>query len=383
MTGRRRGPLDGIVVIDLTRVLAGPFCTMQLFDMGARIIKVEHPDGDDARHFGPFIDGRSAYFDSLNRGKESIALDLGDKADRALFESLLAGADVLVENFRPGALARRGYDWPTLHKRYPRLIYATLSGFGDSGPYRDRPAYDMVVQAMGGIMSITGEADGAPVRVGTSIGDITAALFATSGILSALYERQSGGQGSKIDIAMLDCQVAILENAIARYCATGSVPGPLGARHPSIAPFGVFRAADKPLVIAAGNDAMFRRLCKTIGAGELAADGRFSDNHGRCDNAEALAAALEAALATAPAAEWLGRLENAGIPAGPINDIAAVCADPQVAARNMIVPVAGQEGLKVAGNPIKNSAFDDPGTRPGAPLLDQHRAALVAEFVDP
>ena len=250
------GPLTGITVIDLTRVLAGPYCTMVLADLGARVIKVEPPErGDDARHIGPFLDrddgdggdggdgGRkSAYFMSLNRGKQSIALDLKAEADRGIFDALLARADVLVENYRPGVMDKLGYGWAALHQRHPRLIYAAASGFGQTGPYARRAAYDMVVQAMGGIMSVTGHPGGPPTRVGSSIGDITAGLFTAIGVNAALYHRERTGRGTMIDVAMLDGQIAILENAIARYQATGTAPGPLGARHPSITPFAAFRA---------------------------------------------------------------------------------------------------------------------------------------------
>ena len=246
------GPLAGIVVVDLTRVLAGPFCTMQLVDLGARVIKVERPDGgDDARQIGPFVGGKSAYFSSLNRGKQSIALDLKAAPDREIFEKLLARADVLVENFRPGTMEKLGYGWEDLRRRFPRLIYAAVSGFGHTGPYAARPAYDIVVQGMGGIMSLTGQPGGEPARVGTSLGDIVAGLFTTIGINAALASRESSGLGTKIDVSMLDSQVAILENAIARYTATGSVPGPLGTRHPSITPFAAFAAKDTHVIIAA------------------------------------------------------------------------------------------------------------------------------------
>jgi CoA:oxalate CoA-transferase len=238
------GPLSGVTVLDLTRVLAGPFCTLLLGDLGARVIKVESPSGDDSRHIGPFVKGKSAYFMSLNRGKESVVLDLREPAGRDMFENLLARADVLVENFRPGTMERLGYGFESLHARFPRLIYAAASGFGHTGPQADRPAYDMVVQAMGGIMSLTGHPGGPPTRVGTSIGDIAAGLFTAVGIASALFHRTQSGTGAKIDVAMLDCQVAILENAIARYFATGEVPGPLGARHPSITPFPAIHARD-------------------------------------------------------------------------------------------------------------------------------------------
>ena len=244
------GPLSDLTVLDLTRVLAGPYATMVLADLGARVIKVEHPDGgDDARSFPPFHGDRSAYFETLNRGKESVALDLADEQDRDRFEELLSEADVLVENFRPGTMGRLGYDYATVAATHPELIYASVSGFGQTGPYAERPAYDMVVQAMGGLMSLTGHEGQPPVRVGTSIGDITAGLFAVSGILAALHDRTRTGRGQHVDVAMLDSQVAILENAVARHAATGESPGPLGSRHPSIAPFAAYRAADGHLVV--------------------------------------------------------------------------------------------------------------------------------------
>ena len=333
------GPLAGITVLDLTRVLAGPFCTLLLADLGARVIKVESPSGDDSRHIGPFVKGKSAYFMSLNRGKESIVLDLQDPAGRATFEKLLARADVLIENFRPGTMERLGYGFESLHARFPRLIYAAASGFGHTGPQANRPAYDMVVQAMGGIMSLTGHPGGPPTRVGTSIGEITAGLFTAVGIASALFHRTQNGAGTKIDVSMLDCQIAILENAIARYLATGDVPGPLGARHPSITPFAAFHAADGYLVIAAGNDRLFARLCDAIGRSDLAANPLFATNADRTKHAQALQDEIEAALAAKTAAEWLKTLEEAGVPCGPINDIAHALSDPQILARNMVVTV--------------------------------------------
>ena len=366
------GPLSDITVVDLTRVLAGPYATMVLCDLGAEIIKVERPGvGDDARGFGPFVRDRSVYFESLNRGKSGVTLDLSDPADRARFEVLLDGADVLVENFRPGAMERMGYGWETLHARWPGLVYAAVSGFGHTGPYSERPAYDVVVQAMGGLMSLTGHPGGPPTRVGTSVGDITAGLFAAVGILSALHERERTGRGQMVDIAMLDCQVAILENAIARYSATGLVPEPLGSRHPSITPFAAYRAGDRPLVIAAGNDRLFSVLCETLGRPELVDDPRFATNESRTDHAEVLGTELEAALSADTAAAWLGRLEAAGIPCGPINDIAEVLADQGVRARNMVVEVGLPAGstLKMAGNPVKLSGHEDPPSRRPAPDL--------------
>lgn len=373
------GPYRGLKVVDLTRVLAGPYCTMMLADLGATVIKVEAPKtGDDARHIGPFIKGKSAYFMSLNRGKHSIALDLKAKDDRAVFERLLGEADLLVENYRGGTMEKLGYDWPALHARFPKLIYVAVSGFGHSGPYKTKPAYDMVVQGMGGVMSLTGHPGGPPTRVGTSIGDITAGLFALSSIGAALFHRERTGEAQKIDVAMLDAQVAILENAIARYVATGKAPGPIGARHPSITPFAAFATGDHPIIIAAGNNPLFARLCEAIGAPALAADPRFKTNDARNDNHEALAHELERALKTNTAAHWLKIIEAAGVPCGPINDVAQVLADPHVQSRNMVVTLQDADvgEFKLAGNPMKLSAFADPKTRPPAPRLDEHGAAI-------
>jgi CoA:oxalate CoA-transferase len=374
------GPLSGILVVDLTRVLAGPFCTMLLADLGARVIKIEAPGrGDDARHIGPFVDGRSAYFLSLNRGKESLALDLRSAPDRDVFERLLERADVLAENFRPGVMRRLGYGWEELERRHPRLVMASVSGFGQTGPYAQRPAYDVIAQAMGGIMSLTGHPGQPPTRVGTSTGDITAGLFATVGILAALAARARSGRGTRVDVAMLDAQVATLENAIVRYLASGEVPGPLGSRHPSIAPFQALATGDGFLVVAAGNDALFARLCDAVGRPELARDPDFASNELRTRHAERLAGRLEEALARHPRAHWLAALTAAGVPCGPVNDVAQVLADPQVAARNMLVGVAGA-ALRVAGNPIKLAGFADPPARAAAPELDEGRARILAEL---
>ena len=377
------GPLAGIVVVDLTRVLAGPYCTMQLVDLGARVIKVERPDGgDDARHIGPFVGGKSAYFGSLNRGKQSIALDLKAAPDRAIFEKLLARADVLVENFRPGTMEKLGFGWEDLQPRFPRLIYAAVSGFGHTGPYSHRPAYDIVVQGMGGIMSLTGQPGGEPARVGTSLGDIVAGLFTTVGINAALASRDSSGLGTKIDVSMLDSQVAILENAIARYAATGSVPGPLGTRHPSITPFAAFAAKDAHVIIAAGNDALFRTLCTCLERPLLAEDSRFATNDLRTQHEAALRIELESALLQRTAATWLELLQQAGVPSGPINDVEQVLSDPQVRARNMLVRVEDPETgtQEMAGNPIKFSNHPDPETRGAVPALDGDRAAILREL---
>ncbi len=379
------GPLSGTVVLDLTRVLAGPFGTMILADLGARVIKIEIPPrGDDAREIGPFINGRSAYFMSLNRGKESLALDLKDDHDRELFDQLIEKADVLVENFRPGVLAKLGYGWPETQARNPRLVYVSTSGFGQSGPYSHRPAYDVVVQGMGGIMSLTGHPGGPPTRVGTSVGDIVAGLYTALGVCAALNQRARTGEGTRVDIAMLDCQVAILENAIARYCATDQVPHAIGSRHPSIAPFAAFATEDGHVIIACGNDALFATFAKAFDRPELAQDPRFVTNEDRIRNVDALTSEIEATSGQGTTARWLSVLEAAGVPCAPINDVAAVLSDPHVLARNMIVGIddATCDSLKVAGNPIKMTGVFDPSVRRAAPELDAHRDAIVAELAE-
>ena len=379
-----RGPLADLTIVDLSRVLAGPYATMVLADLGARVIKVEQPGkGDDSRHIGPFSPaGQSAYFSSINRGKQSIALDLKAPDDRKTFEALLTRADVVVENYRPGVMDKLGYGWPALHARWPRLIYAAASGFGHTGPDRGKAAYDMVVQAMGGIMSITGHPGGPPTRVGTSVGDITAGLFTVIGILSALHDRTRTGKGQFVDVAMLDGQIAILENAVARYAVTGVAPGPLGARHPSITPFAAYACAGGHLVIAAGNDALFGALAASLGLPALLTDPRFATNAARSDHADALGAILETRLETAGADHWLGVLEAAGVPCGPLHDVAQALAHPQVRARNMVIETAFPDGtpLLAAGNPVKLSGHADPALRPGAPRLDGDRDAILVEL---
>ncbi len=383
----RSAPLEGVTVIDLTRVLAGPYLTMMLADMGARVIKVEIPEtGDDARHFGPFVEGESAYFATINRGKESIALNLKDADDKRILDKLLLKADILVENYRAGALDRLGYDWESLQKLNERLICASVSGFGQTGPYSDRPAYDLVVQGMGGVMSLTGDDDATkPVRVGTSIGDITAGMFGLSGVLAALYDREKTGKGIKVDVGMLDCQVAILENAVSRYFVENVVPGPMGLRHPSITPFAGLRAQnDQYLILAAGNDAMFKTLCEVIGREELISDSRFTSNADRSANYSALYEELESTLAAKSVDEWLAILQQAGIPCGPINNIEQIVTDPQIASRNMIVSAKSDTGVefKMPGNPVKFSAYEDSAKRQPAPRMDQHKEDILAELFD-
>jgi CoA:oxalate CoA-transferase len=379
----RRGPLSGILVVDLSRILAGPYCTMLMVELGARVIKVEPPGkGDDAREYGPFTAGKSAYFMSINRGKESIALDLKDAGDRRIFETLLEKADVIVENFRPGTMEKLGYGWETLHQRYPKLIYAAASGFGHSGPLSKEPAYDMVVQGLGGIMSITGTPGGAPVRVGMSIGDIGAGLYAAVGVEAALLHRERTGEATKVDIGMFDVQLALLENAIMRYGVTGQIPGPLGARHPSITPFEAFPTADGHLIIACGNDGLYVKACEAMGRPDLIENPLFKTNDLRNQHNDALFAEFAKELQQRPRQHWIEVFGKAGVPCGPINNVAQALENPQVGPRNMLVEVEDPKAGKVrlAGNPIKLTAFEDPKTRPPAPDLDGDRAKILKEL---
>jgi CoA:oxalate CoA-transferase len=375
------GPFSGILVLDLTRVLAGPFCTMMLAEMGARVVKVENPaGGDDARRFEPFIDGHSAYFASLNRGKESIALDLKADADRAVFLQLARRADVLVENYRPGTLDRLGLGYELLREVNPRLIYAAVSGFGHTGPWSERPAYDLIVQALSGMMSITGQPGGPPTRAGTSIADVTGGLFTLVGVAAALYHRERTGAGMKVDVSMLDGQLAILESAIVRYGATGRPPQATGNRHPSITPFEAYAATDRLLIIAAGNDQLFARLCRALGRPGLADDSRFTSNRDRTQHADELKDELEAVLRGAPASHWLEVLGAAGVPCAPIQTVAEAVESPHAQARNMIVRTGG---LRMAGNPVKLGAFADPAERRPAPELDADGERIKRELQGP
>jgi CoA:oxalate CoA-transferase len=377
------GPLSGIVILDLSRILAGPYCTLLMAELGARVIKVEPPpEGDDARQYGPFKNGKSAYFASVNRGKESIVLDLKSAAGRGIFDRLLDKADALVENFRPGTMEKLGYGWDSLHARYPRLVYAAASGFGHTGPYSHYPAYDMVVQGLGGIMSITGHPGGPLTRIGTSIGDLGGGLFTAVALNAALLHRERSGEATKVDVSLFDCQLALLENAITRYMTTGEIPGPMGARHPSITPFEAFATADGHIIIAAGNDGLFFKLARALGRDDLADNPDYRTNALRNRHQAALKAALETVLAGAGAAHWIDVLERAGVPCGPVNDIAQALAHPQTAARNMLIavddPVAGR--LQLAGNPMKLAAFADPPSRPPAPELDADRERILREL---
>jgi CoA:oxalate CoA-transferase len=377
------GPLKNLLVIDLTRVLVGPYCTMILSDLGARVIKIEAPEvGDDSRKFGPFIEDYSAYFMSLNRGKESIALNLKNSDDKKIFDKILSKADILVENFKPGTLERWGYGWKEVSKKYPKLIYASASGFGQTGPLRELPAYDMVVQGMGGLMSVTGQPNSEPTRVGTSIGDITAALFATIGINAALYDRQKTGKGMLVDVSMLDCQIAILENAIARYLSKNEIPKPMGSRHPSIAPFEAFKTKDSYIIIAAGNDKLFEKLCNVLELSEILNNSKFKTNSSRSQNMDELKKIFEDKLSIKNTSSWVEEMQKEKIPCGPIFNIKEAVENPQIESRNMIVKsyhkVIGD--FKLAGNPIKMSSYKDEKTRGDIPDLDEHREKIIKEF---
>ncbi|MDR7871361.1 MAG: CoA transferase [Tissierellaceae bacterium] len=373
--------LENIKVLDLTRVLAGPYATMILADMGADVIKIEMPKtGDDSRAYGPYIDGESAYFMSLNRNKRSITMNLKLPETKEIFLKLVKEADVVVENYRPGTMEKLGLGYEKLKEINPRIIYAAASGFGHTGPYSQRPAYDAVVQAMGGIMSITGMDE--PTRVGPSIGDVTAGLFTAIGILSALNYRNETGIGQKVDVAMLDCQVAILENAIARYFATGVSPKPLGNRHSSIIPFETFKTTDGEIMIAAGNDTLWKKLCEAMGVAELGDDERFCTNILRTQNYLELKPILDKCIKTKTTAEWIEILNKFGIPNGPINDIQGVVNDPQIKSRDMIVDVNHPKvgSIKMAGVPIKMSETQGYIRKP-APLLGEDTEDILKNLV--
>lgn len=381
----RDGLLKGLKVLDLTRVLAGPYATMVLADLGAEVVKVEEPGrGDEARGVGPFLTGIkekvSAYFYSINRNKKSITLDLKAEKDKAIFLALAGRTDLVVENFLPGTMKKLGLDYPALSRINPRLIYAACSGFGQAGPYAHKRAYDLIVQGMGGIMSITGEPKGPPVRVGSSIGDLTASLYLVIGILAALHRREITGQGAYIDVAMLDCQVALLENAVIRYLVTGEVPEPLGGRHPAIAPFDVFPAADGPFILAVGSK-QWGRFCQFIGRPELITDERFATNAQRNENYHLLRPIIAEITQKQTVQEWLTQLEELGVPAGPINRLDAVTKDPQVLFRRMIVTVEDEKAgsVPMAGNPIKVNDFETQYLP--APVLGEHTEEVLRTWL--
>ena len=376
------GPLAGIRVLDITRVLAGPYAGMLLADLGAEVIKVELPGvGDDSRKMGPFQEGESMYFNSVNRGKRGITLNLRTLEAQEILKQLITVSDVLLENFRPGAMKRFGLDYESVEDLNPRLIYASVSGFGHTGPYAERPAYDAIIQAMGGIVSITGPPDGAPVRVGASIADLGAALFSAVAILAALHARNEHGQGQHIDLSMLDCQVALLENAVARYLTTGQPPKPLGSRHPSITPFEFFETKDGYIVIAVGNDSLWAKLCAALELDDMIDDERFRNNADRTENYEALRPPLADRLRTRTTDEWLPLLEAAGVPCGPINTIDRLLDDPQVQAREMMAEVVHSQigSHRVPGSPF-NFSRDPVELKRSGPALGEDTQTILREL---
>ncbi len=375
-------PLEGLLVVDLSRALAGPYCTMMLADLGARVVKVESVEGgDDTRGWGPpFVGSESAYFLSVNRNKESVALNLKHPRGVEVLQRLLGRADVLVENFRPGVMERLGLDYPHLRERYPRLVYCSISGFGQTGPYREKPAYDLILQGMGGIMGITGEEDGPPVKVGVAVADICAGMFAAFGILAALRVRDRTGRGQWIDAALLDGQVAWLTYAAANYFATGENPKRMGSAHPNLCPYQAFETQDGYVNVAVGSEAIWKRFCEVVDP-QLAHDPRFRTNPDRVRHRSELIPLLQERFRQRPTGEWTRLLEAAGVPSGPIYTVAEVFQDPQTQHRGMRVelehPTAGR--ITVTGVPLKFS--DTPGSvRTPPPVLGQHTAAVLREL---
>jgi CoA:oxalate CoA-transferase len=377
-------PLRGVRVLDLTRVLAGPFCTMNLADLGAEVIKIEVPGrGDDSRSFAPMMpSGDSGYFYSVNRGKRSITLDLRTEDGAAVFLELASKSDVVVENFSPGTMDRFKVGYAQLKAANPKIILCSISGFGQTGPMTSAPAYDIVAQALGGTMSITGNPGGEPVRCGVSVGDLSAALYGVIAIVSALRVRDRDGVGNHVDIAMLDCQVAMLEDALARYSVSGRIPGRIGTRHPSITPFQQFRAADEYFVMGAGNEAIWIRFCDAIAMPQLKDDPRFLTNADRTTNHPELEALLARVFATHPRDHWLRLLTDASVPCAPISNVEEVTRDPHLAARNMILHADHPEfdGLIVPGSPLKSAGDTDiPSTR--APRLGESTDEVLSSVL--
>ncbi len=370
-------PLSGVRVLDFTRVLAGPFCTMLLADMGADVIKVESRAGDDTRQWGPPFDarGRSAYYLSVNRNKRSLVLDLKSPAGQQIARELAAQSQVVVENFKPGGMAAFGLGYDDLHALNPALIYASVTGFGQTGPYHDRPGYDFVIQAMSGLMSITGEVDGEPAKVGVAISDVIAGLFAASSILAALRHAEQTGEGQQLDVALLDTTLAALVNVASSALVSGQTPARYGNAHASIVPYQPFRAADAEFALAVGNDRQFAALCDLIGQPDLAVDPRFATNPARVAHRDALIAHLNAAFADQPAAAWIAGALDRDIPAGAVNTVSDALTDPQVAARGLIHEI---DGVPMVGSPVGFSQTP-PEIRLPPPDLGEHTDAILRE----
>jgi crotonobetainyl-CoA:carnitine CoA-transferase CaiB-like acyl-CoA transferase len=380
--------LSGVKILDLSRVLAGPWATQLLADLGADVIKVEKPgSGDDTRSWGPPWFGdedgarEAAYFVAANRGKRSILADIGTPEGAALVTRLAARSDVLVENFKVGGLARYGLDYASLARINPRLIYCSISGFGQSGPYADRPGYDFIVQAMGGLMSVTGTEHGPPMKAGVALTDILTGLYASNGILAALHQREKTGEGQHIDVALLDVQVATLANQASNYLATGHNPRRRGNAHPNIVPYQSFATSDGDIAVAAGNDAQFQRLCELIERPDLAVDSRYATNAARVAMREDLIPMLASRFALKPSAHWLEQLAAGGVPAGPVNTLSDVFADPQVRHRELAIdmPHAGLGHVRGVACPLRLSRSSSSARR-GPPLLGEHHAEILDEL---
>ena len=380
------GPLTGLRVLDLTRVLAGPTCTQMLGDLGAEVIKIERPEaGDDTRDFAPpFVPNtkESAYFVGVNRNKKSVTLDIAKPEGQAIIHKLLEHCDILVENFKVGALAKYGLGYEQLAKTHPRLIYCSITGFGQTGPYAPRPGYDALIQAMGGVMSLTGEPNGSPQKVGVPVADLFAGLYGCIGILAAVNHRNSTGQGQQIDIGMLDTHVAWLANQGMNYLATGENPARLGNQHPNIAPYQEFPTKDGYIILAVGNDPTFERFCKAFGQEALLADPRFATNPIRVQNRQLVTDTLTPVMKSKTTAEWIDALEALKIGCGPINTLEQVFADPHVQAREMVVEMAHGSGetVKVIANPVKLSATP-PSYRSAPPVLGEHTNAVLSDVL--
>jgi glutaryl-CoA transferase len=374
------GILSGTTVLDLTRVMSGPYCTLMLADMGARVIKIERPgSGDDTRAWGPpFVGRESVYFLSVNRNKESLTVDFKKPDGRRILDALLTKADVLVENFQPGTLQRLGLDYASLASRFPRLVYASISGYGHTGPLKDLPGYDAVAQAEGGLMSITGDPEGPPYRLGLPIADLVAGLFAAQGVLLALLARVTTGHGRHVDISMLDSVAGLLTYQAANYLTTGHNPPRMGNAHASIVPYGTFDVRDGQLMIAVGNDDQWRRFCDSAGLSELTADERFATNPTRVANRALLWPIVADALRLRNRDDWTTRLRQAGVPCGPVRTIGEMLADPQLEARGMLASVRHPEAgdLRLVANPVKLSGTMTVEDSP-APLLGQHTEAIL------
>jgi len=375
--------LKGIKVLDLTRALAGPYCTMLLADYGAEVIKVELPGtGDDTRGWGPpFVEGESAYFMSINRNKKSLTLDMKNTKSKDILERMIKQSDIIVENFRPGAADRLGLGYEQVKKINPKIIYCSISGFGQDGPYRELPGFDQTLQGMGGMMSITGEPDGPPMKVGVAIADISGGMFAGFGIMLALFHREKTGKGQWVDTSLLDSQIAWLTYRAGEFFASGKLPEKVGSGHPMIVPYQAFKAKDEYINIAAGNDQLWKRFCKVINMENIMDDPKFVTNAKRVENRKELIAILSKIIETKTGAEWLKLLEDAGIPAGPIYTLDKLFSDPQVLHRKMVVELAHPKAgkIKVTGVPVKLS--DAPGeiTAP-PPLLGQHNKEVLKDL---